>query len=152
MVKRNTLLIAAMAPLVAAPVCVNDAQAKLWQSRPECVAVEAAETAQVVASACADCCGTQYSVVYRQHHPRRKVCCGCCVEPYTTMLQIKNPCSCSPVEVPVCVPGCCTEPPSVSCRAGLFGRSITEFTWCCGYRVRIVLTRDNTIIVHSYGA
>ena len=73
-------------------------------------------------------------------------------KPYTALLEIRGPCSCHSVQVPVCVPGCCTEPPSVVCRRGLFGRSVTEFTWCCGYRVRIVLTRGNKIVVHTYGA
>ena len=43
--------------------------------------------------------------------------------------------------------------PCVSCRRGLFGRTITEYTWCCGYKVRIVLsTRRNTLTVHTYGS
>jgi hypothetical protein len=67
------------------------------------------------------------------------------------MLTAKDPCTCCEIEVPVCVPGCCKEPSCVTCRRGLFGRSITEYTWCCGYRVKIVVTRRGAVIVHTYG-
>ena len=119
-------------------------------------AVVPAQPAPVVEAGCHDCCAPKYCIEYRKHHVRRRVCCdccGCCVEPYTTMLQVTDPCTCCPIEVPVCVPGCCTDAPCVSCRRGLFGRTITEYTWCCGYRVRIVLsTRRSTLTVHTYGS
>ena len=35
----------------------------------------------------------------------RDICCGC-PTPIKTVLQVKNPCTCCVVDVPVCLPGC----------------------------------------------
>ncbi len=111
-----------------------------------------AQAVPVAEIASAACCAPKYCISYRKHHAFRRVCCDSCVQPYTAMLSITDPCTRCPVEVPVCVPGCCTDAPKVSCRRGLFGRTITEFMWCCGFRAKIVLTRRNDITVHTYGS
>ncbi len=116
---------------------------------------DGADTAVVVEPAVVDAscntCGPQYCITYHKHCLLRRVCCDCCVPPYQTVLKAKVPCSCCEVDIPVCVPGCCTDAPCVTCRPGLFGRVVTEYTWCCGFKVRIVATRRGTIAVHTYG-
>lgn len=101
---------------------------------------------------CATCCPSKYRFVYRQHHVRRQVCCDPCLPNVEMVLQVTDPCTCCPIDVPVCVPGCCTEPPCVTKRGGVGGRSITEFTWRNGFRVRIVHTPRDLLVVHTYGA
>lgn len=152
--KRYTKRIAALTIVFAAVVMVYQVQAQEPTPAGEGdAAVVVAEPAQVVESGCCDVCAHKYCISYRKLHVRRKVCCGCCVEPYTTMLTVNDPCSCCPIEVPVCVPGCCTDAPSVSCRRGLFGRMIYTYTWCCGYTAKITLsTRRGTILVTTYGS
>jgi hypothetical protein len=153
--KARTQFMVALAVVIAAFVMTQDARAKLPGAAQEGPAAPATE---VVTPDCGDCgqCGEcrepKYCLVYREHHARRKVCCDPCLPAIKTVVRIQDPCTCSPVEVPVCVPGCCTDAPCVTTRDGLFGRSITEFTWRCGFRVRVVMTRSNTIIVHSYGS
>ncbi len=155
MMRWNTRLIAALALLVAAFVTVGGAEARLFRAQEQAPAPAAeahAVPVPVVTTGCTDCCAPKYCIVYRKHHARRSVCCGCCNGPMQMMLQIQDPCTCCPIEIPVCVPGCCTDAPCVTSSRGLFGRTITEYSWCCGFRVRIVLTRSNTVIVHTYGA
>ena len=101
---------------------------------------------------CATCCPSKYRFVYRQHQVRRQVCCDPCVPNVEMVLQVTDPCTCCPIDVPVCVPGCCTEPPCVTNRGGVLGRSITEFTWSNGFRVRGVHTARDVLVVHTYGA
>ena len=118
-----------------------------WLSRNRFVGADGGHCGQ-----CGACREPEYCLVYREHHVRRNVCCDPCLPAVKTQVQIQDPCTCRLVEVPVCVPGCCTDAPCITTRDGLFGRSITEFTWCCGFRVRVVITRSDTIIVHTYGS
>ncbi len=120
------------------------------QVEPQPVVVQSASIAELAATTS---CAPKYCIKYHKHRRLRRVCCDDCLQPYTAMLNVTDPCTCIPVEVPVCVPGCCTDAPKMSCRRGLFGRTVTEFTWCCGYRVKIVLSsRRNEITVHTYGS
>jgi hypothetical protein len=154
--KQTNIFVAGMLIAVAGLLAVGNVRAASPESQPqatpESVLMSDDQPAEMTASGCEQCCVPRYCIEYRQHRQHRRICCGCGVEPFTAMLQITDPCRCCPVEVPVCVPGCCTGTPSVSCRQGLFGRTITEYTWCCGFRVRMVLTRRNEIIVHTYGS
>ena len=84
-------------------------------------------------------------ITYR-YRGRRNVCCGC-PTPLNTVLQVKNPCTCCVVDVPVCLPGCCNSAPTVCCHRGLFGREIVDYDYCCGFRVRVALTRCGDINV-----
>lgn len=125
-------------------------QAEPTQEQP----AEAAPTvvADCECGQCATCCPSKYRFVYRQHYVRRQVCCDPCLPNLEMVLQVTDPCTCCPIEVPVCVPGCCTEPPCVTTRSGVLGRSITEFSWSNGFRVRVVHTARDVLIVHTYGA
>jgi hypothetical protein len=69
------------------------------------------------------------------------------------MLLVKDPCvyGCY-VQVPVCLPVCCTGEPDVDCKRGLLGRDIVEYEWCCGYRVKIVFDRRGDVTVHTFGS
>jgi hypothetical protein len=96
-------------------------------------------------------CCDQRKITYRKHHLRRRVCCDPCLPPINMVLQVTDRCTCCPIDVPVCVPGCCADLPKVCPRKGLFGRSITEFEWCCGYRIKVVMKHNGDLIVHSYG-
>jgi hypothetical protein len=75
-------------------------------------------------------------------------CTPCCVPPPVKMvLKAKDPCTCCWIDVCVCVPGCCTGEPCCVTRCGFFGRVITQYTWCCGHTVEIVVTRHGRVIV-----
>lgn len=156
----NAKLTLALAVLIACGGLAGDVQAELLgtqqeeptpaaqpaqPSEPEAAATAVVEPASI-------CCAPQYCISYRPHHVRRSVCCDGCVEPVQTILHVQDPCTCCPIEVPVCVPGCCTDAPCVTTRRGLFGRTVTEYCWCCGFRVKIIMTRGHDIIVYTYGA
>jgi hypothetical protein len=53
--------------------------------------------------------------------------------------------------VPVCVP-VCNEAPCVTSRCGLFGRGIVSYTWSCGYRIDMVITKHGDVRVTTFGA
>ena len=89
-------------------------------------------------------------IKYRHHCTLRKTCCGCC-EDIKMVLSVKDPCCCCNVDVSVCVPGCCKDVPSVCNHNGVFGRNVVEYTWCCGYRVKVVFDRCGDVTVHTYG-
>ncbi|MDA1050421.1 MAG: hypothetical protein O3C40_08055 [Planctomycetota bacterium] len=89
-------------------------------------------------------------VRYVQHRTHRKVCCDC-GQSYQTVLSVIDPRTCCQIDVPVCLPSCCTGPPQCSGRNGLLGRGITNYNWCCGYAVRIVVGHHGDVTVHYYG-
>ena len=76
----------------------------------------------------------------------------CCAPPppQEVVLCVQDPCGGCPHEVCVCVPGCCTEPPTVCWRDGIFGRRVAEYTWpCCGHSVDVVITKHDKVIVRG---
>jgi hypothetical protein len=77
---------------------------------------------------------------------RRTLKCQGSVE---VCMHVVNPACCGcPVEIPMCIPACCTEPPTVSSDCGLFGRGIVCFDWpCCGYSARVVFKHSGHIDV-----
>ncbi len=97
-------------------------------------------------------CCDQRKITYRKHRLLKRVCCDPCLPSVNMVLQVMDPCTGCPVDVPVCVPGCCASLPAICPRKGLFGCPITDFNWCCGYRIRIVMKRNGDLIVHSYGS
>ena len=145
----STTKLMAVCGVVALLITAASVQAKGLRVQQE---APVPETGAVVVADCDTCCAPKYCIVYRNHHVGRKVCCDPCLPAVQTILQVQDPCTCCPIEVPVCVPGCCTDAPCVTTRCGLFGRTITEYTWCCGFKVRIVMTKRDTIIVHTYGS
>ena len=108
-----------------------------------------AETVTAKAATAAGVC--QPCIRYR-HHRGCNTCCEC-QPPLNVLLEVKDPgcCGCA-VEVPVCIPSCCTGAPCVSSRCGLLGRGIVEYCWDCGYRVRVVFDRHGDLTVHTYGS
>ncbi|QEG33994.1 hypothetical protein [Bythopirellula goksoeyrii] len=76
--------------------------------------------------------------------------CCCPPAPIQTTLCVQPPCSCCSTTVCVCVPGCCTEAPTVCWRSGLLGRQIGTYCWpCCGHEVKVVVTRRGDVKVRG---
>ncbi len=98
------------------------------------------------------CCG-QPCITYRHHCRARRVCCDCqCDAPVQVILKVTDPNCCCTIEVPVCVPACCDDVPKGCAGVGLLGRGITTFTWCCGFKARVVVKRTGDVVVHTYGS
>ena len=77
---------------------------------------------------------------------------GCCCPPppIHTTLCVNPPCSCCSQMVGVCVPGCCTEAPTVCWKRGFLGRQVGTYTWpCCGHSVKVVVTRRGDVKVRG---
>jgi hypothetical protein len=64
-----------------------------------------------------------------------------------------NPADCvaCPVEVPLCIPCCCTDAPTVTSRCGLLGRGIVEYCWSCGFTATVVFRASGDVVVHYRG-
>jgi len=75
----------------------------------------------------------------------------CCKPPVKLVLQTKNPCTCCPVDVPVCLPGCCCDEPVVACRKTLLGEGIVTYDWCCGVSVTIRYKKCGNLLVTYRG-
>jgi hypothetical protein len=87
-------------------------------------------------------------ITYRHLGPR--LCCGC--DPAVpTVLNVVDPCTCCPVAISVCLPGCCTGTPTVCSRPGLFAASVVTYDWCCGYSVTIRFKRCGEVVVVTRG-
>jgi hypothetical protein len=103
---------------------------------------------------CGPACGCppQRRIVYRNHcRPLRKGDC-LCAPPIQTVLVVPDGrcCQCA-VEVPVCIPACCTDAPQVEARRGLLGRTRVLYRWCCGFEVEVVFCGNGDLIVHYDG-
>jgi hypothetical protein len=47
----------------------------------------------------------------------------------------QNPADGCYYEIPLCIPGCCVDEPTVSAGHGIFGRGVVEYCWhSCGFR------------------
>ena len=92
------------------------------------------------------CCCTP-CIEYRHHG--RPICCCDCNTPATihAVLQVRNPRTCCMMEIPVCLPGCCTDQPCVSGHCGALGRGVMRFRYCCGVRITVVFRACGDIIV-----
>lgn len=91
-------------------------------------------------------------ISYKHHRPCKKICCTC-APPVQTVLLVKDPCVCGCyIQVPVCLPACCTGTPEVCCHKGFLGRDVVEYNWCCGYRIKMVFDRRGDLTVHSFGS
>lgn len=115
---------------------------------PALVAPIPAGEAPIIVSSCEKC--DDRCIKYKHHITLRKTGSKC-VEPIKTILVVKDPCNCCEVEIPVCLPGCCTGEPKLCSHPGILGRNIVEYEWCCGFRVKIVFDRCGDITVHTYG-
>ena len=93
-------------------------------------------------------CCPQPCIIYRHHGP--KLCCGCEIS-VPTILTVNNPCTCCPVDIPVCLPACCTDAPQVCSGQGLLGRTVVTYDWCCGFRVTVRFRHNGDIVVVTHG-
>ncbi|WDI40388.1 hypothetical protein [Bremerella sp. P1] len=89
---------------------------------------------------------------YKTHKLFVKKACPCsCCPPVEAVLQVVDPrCNCF-VDVPVCLPSCCTGVPTIDSRCGLFHRGIVEYEWCCGFKIKMVFKQCGHVDVHYYG-
>jgi hypothetical protein len=87
-------------------------------------------------------------ITYRYRGRCRKTCCDCGpdIETVLTVPDCRK-CGCGCFAVPVCIPGCCTDAPCVTCRHGIFGRGVAVYTWCCGYKIVVNITKCSDVIV-----
>lgn len=98
---------------------------------------------------CEPTCSYNPCIKYVEACRYRKCCeCGPKVQ---TVLQVKDPCTCCIVEVPVCIPACCTGEPCVDSKCGLLGNGKVFYRWCCGFEVKVVLTKCGDITVVYLG-
>jgi hypothetical protein len=63
------------------------------------------------------------------------------------ILRVQDPKSCCTVDVPVCVPACCTGTPCVSTRCALFCRGVVWYDWDCGFSVKVVFKHSGDLAV-----
>lgn len=75
-----------------------------------------------------------------------KACCDS-APPVKTVLKVRNPCTCCVVEVPVCVPACCTGCPTVNERCGILCRGKVAYDWCCGFNITFRFDRCGDVTV-----
>ncbi|MEX2185584.1 MAG: hypothetical protein WD875_02275 [Pirellulales bacterium] len=149
------LFIAAVAAL-AVSLTASTASARRLQdpppppASPSDVAPPAA-AAPVYASGCCDaakpCCDP--CIKYRHRRNRCFKCCSC--DTTCATLRVKDACCCCYIDVPVCVPCCCEGKPCVSTRCGLFGRTVVEYSWDCGYRIEVTMTKRGDAVVTYFG-
>lgn len=116
---------------------------------PPVAAPAASVAASPAAAVCAPVVCCPRDICYRHHKG-----CGCFDPCKTTqiILQVKDPCACCVVEVPVCVPVCCAaKAPTVCCHKGFLRREVVEYSWDCGFCLKVVFDRCGDITVHYYG-
>ena len=118
-------------------------QASLRGAQPELLPAEVMPPGTQVVSACKPC------IIYRDRGCL-DVCCGC-EPPIQTVLLVKDPVTCCCVEVPICLPPCCTDAPKVCGREGLFGRGVVDYDWCCGFSVKVTFRARGDIVVTYIG-
>jgi len=122
---------------------VNAAKAALLKANATAAAVQGEYATEQAYSPLSGSC--KPCIIYRTRG-RQLACCGC-EPPIQTILQVKDPASCCVVDVPVCLPGCCTDVPEVCDRCGLFGRGIVTYDWCCGFSVRVTFKLNGDVLV-----
>lgn len=97
----------------------------------------------------AKCC---WNPCISYEHRGRSICCCECA-PIQTALQVTDPCTCCTIEVPVCLPGCCTGSPAVCSRCPiLFNREVIKFEYCCGVTVVVKISKCGDILVTYWHA
>jgi len=162
--QRKLALICGVAALVSSFMGQNEAQAgRLAAARAARAAAYKVAATQVAATQVAatqvaaahdpcvapapPCCPAP-CIIYRHLGP--SVCCGCAA-PVPTVLNVVDPCTCCPLEIPVCLPACCTGTPVVCSRPGLFASSVVTYDWCCGFNVTIRFRRSGEVVVVTRG-
>jgi hypothetical protein len=147
--KKWTARFVALAALLLLLVLAPVAEARIVRRSNQPPANPQPAAAAPASAACAPVVCCPRDICYRHHKG-----CGC-YDPCKKMeliLQVKDPCSCCLVEVPVCIPACCMTNPHVCCHKGFLGRQVVEYSWDCGFRLTVVFDRRGDITVHYYGA
>ena len=94
---------------------------------------------------CAPC------IDYRYKRRCKKTCCGC-EPPISAVLNVPVPKSCGGcIDVPVCIPGCCVDVPTVKCKKKLFKDGVVVYEWCCGYKLTVAFKKSGDLLVTYYG-
>jgi hypothetical protein len=154
----NRRLFLAAAAVLALGLTASTASARRLQDpppppqSPSDVAPPPAEAGPpVYASGCCDACQPCCDPCIKYRHRRNRCfkCCSC--ETTSAVLRVKDCCCCCYIDVPVCIPCCCEGKPCVSTRCGLFGRTIVEYSWDCGYRIEVTMTKRGDAIVTYFG-
>lgn len=111
------------------------------------VVVEAPSASPALCATCKPC------ILYRHVNTFRRICCdGGCNPPMRTKMLVQDPCNCNCVfEIDVCLPGCCTDAPSISNCRDLLGRTTVVYRWCCGYEVHVCFRVRGDVVVTSIG-
>jgi hypothetical protein len=78
------------------------------------------------------------------------LCAYGCKPPVQTVLTVKDPCTCCEVQVPVCIPACCTGEPTVGCKNTIIGRGVVFYDWC-GFSVAVRFDRCGNVLVTYRG-
>lgn len=117
---------------------------------PESGPVMAAPVEAAPLGAMCDCC-PRPRIDYRTHRSARKMLR--CQGDMQTVVVAENPADCCacPVEVPMCIPACCTGLPSWTSDRGLLGRGIVEYCWPCGFSAKVVFKHNGDIKVRYRG-
>ena len=98
-------------------------------------------------------CPQQRRVSYWNHRVHSHRAVSPCAPMVQSVLLVQAPecCHCT-IEVPVCIPACCTdEPPEVVARRGLLGRTYLAYRWPSGVTIKVVIRCDGDVMVHYYG-
>lgn len=148
---RNPILVAALLAAMSF-IAVDSAEARgLLRAT---AAPEAVPTPDVLAAApvgpCV-CCPPPCIRYRNAIFDLKRVCCDPCKPPLASVLCVKNPCTCCPVEVPVCLPSCCCGEPKVTCRKTLVGSGTVTFAWCCGVSVVVRFDKCGDVLVTYRG-
>jgi hypothetical protein len=111
----------------------------------------AAEAPTTVATSAAECC-PKPCVEYRTHLSARRMLR--CTSQVQVTMAVDNPADCKncAVEIPMCIPCCCTGEPTVTSECGLLGRGIVEYCWPCGFRAKVVFRPALCDVVVHYSA
>ena len=131
--------------LVAGALAATPAEARIRAETVNAYDVSYTAEGNVVSAVC---CGTR-CVAYR-HHVRRR-CCDPCLVTVPVVLHVKDPCTCCVIEIPVCIPSCCSAAPTACCHKGHLGKNVVTYSWDCGYCLDVVFDRRGDVTVHYYG-
>lgn len=137
----------AFALTVAEPAAAAGRLASFRAAKAANLAAANAASLNPSCAAAAPCCPAP-CITYRHHGP--KICCGCAPS-VETVLVVNAPCTCCPVQIPVCLPSCCTGEPTVCCHKGFLGRDVVSYEWCCGFSVDVRFLRSGDIVVVTRG-
>jgi hypothetical protein len=102
-----------------------------------------AEPAMAVTTAC--------DISYRTHRSARRMLRCQAAVPFNVIAEHPDPCACCAVEVPLCIPCCCTGAPAVTSDCGILGRGKVEYCWPCGFSATVVFRARGDVVVHYRG-